>query len=74
MGGGLCLAPPAVKDRAAPLLPDIAKAADVADSIALVVANKAREQGVSRANKNVDFKKILAEQKWAPVYLPYRAV
>lgn len=69
----LSLASPARKDPTAPLLPNIAKAADVADSIALAVANKAREQGLSRVDSSVDFKKALAEQKWEPVYLPYRA-
>lgn len=70
----LSLASPARKDPMAPLLPDIANAADVADSIALAVAEKAREQGLSRVDKNADFVKILAEQKWAPEYLPYKAV
>ena len=70
----LSLASPARKDPMAPLLPDIANAADVADSIALAVANKAREQGLSRVDKDVDFAKILQETKWTPKYLPYKAV
>ena len=70
----LSLASPARKDPMAPLLPDIANAADAADSIALAVANKAREQGLARVDKDADFVKILAEQKWEPRYLPYKAV
>lgn len=70
----LSLASPARKDPAAPLLPDIANAADVADSIALAVANTARKQGLSRADASVDFAKALAEQKWTPAYLPFKAV
>lgn len=70
----LSLASPARKNPADPLLPNIANAADVADSIALAVAEMARKQGLSRVDDNLDFKKILAEQKWEPAYLPYRAV
>lgn len=70
----LSLASPARKDPTAPLLPNLADAADIADSIALAVAEKAREQGLSRADKNADFKAILKEQKWMPRYLPYKAV
>ncbi|MDP1573731.1 MAG: NAD-dependent malic enzyme [Coxiellaceae bacterium] len=70
----LSLVSPARKDPMAPLLPDIANAADAADSIALAVAEKAREQGLSQVDKNADFVKILAEQKWEPKYLPYKAV
>ncbi|OGT26314.1 MAG: NAD-dependent malic enzyme [Gammaproteobacteria bacterium RIFCSPLOWO2_02_FULL_42_14] len=70
----LSLASPARKDPMAPLLPDLATAADVANSIALAVANKAREQGLSRVDPSVDFKKLLADEKWAPKYYPYRAL
>ncbi len=70
----LSLASPARQDPRAPLLPDIATAADVADSIALAVAETARKQGLSRVDDSVDFKKILAEQKWEPRYFPYKAV
>lgn len=70
----LSMASPARKDSSAPLLPDIANAADVADSIALAVAEMARKQGLSCVDEKSDFKKILAEQKWEPAYLPYRAV
>ena len=69
----LSLASPARKDPMAPLLPDIAHAADAADAIALAVANKAREQGLSSVDKTMDFKKLLAEQKWMPRYYPYKA-
>lgn len=69
----LSLASPARHDPSAPLLPDIANAADVSDSIALAVAEKAREQGLSKIDKNVDFKTLLAEQKWIAKYYPYRA-
>ncbi|MCX7120681.1 MAG: NAD-dependent malic enzyme [Gammaproteobacteria bacterium] len=70
----LSLASPARKDPAAPLLPNIANAADVADSIALAVANKAREQGLATVDANIDFEKALKAQKWEPVYVPYKAV
>lgn len=70
----LSVASPARKDSMAPLLPDIANAADVADSIALAVAEMARKQGLAQVDPSVDFKKVLAEQKWEPKYLPYRAV
>ncbi|PIZ03896.1 MAG: NAD-dependent malic enzyme [Gammaproteobacteria bacterium CG_4_10_14_0_8_um_filter_38_16] len=70
----LSLASPARKDPTAPLLPDIASAADVADSIALAVAEMARKQGLSQIDEKLDFKKRLAEQKWEANYFPYRAV
>jgi malate dehydrogenase (oxaloacetate-decarboxylating) len=70
----LSLASPARKDPMAPLLPNIANAADVADDIALAVANKAREQGLAQIDDSVDFKQALAEQKWEPKYYPYKAV
>lgn len=70
----LSVVSPARKDPTAPLLPNIANAADVADSIALAVANKAREQGLATVDASVDFEKVLREQKWEPKYVPYKAV
>ncbi|OGT50226.1 MAG: NAD-dependent malic enzyme [Gammaproteobacteria bacterium RIFCSPHIGHO2_12_FULL_38_11] len=70
----LSVVSPARKDPTAPLLPNIANAADVADSIALAVANKAREQGLATVDERVDFEKALKAQKWAPQYLPYKAI
>ena len=70
----LSLASPARKDPMAPLLPNIANAAYVADDIALAVANKAREQGLAQVNDSVDFKQALAQQKWEPKYYPYKAI
>lgn len=70
----LSLASPARQDPMTPLLPDITNAADVADSIALAVANKAREQGLAQVDDELDFKKALAEQKWHAQYYPYKAV
>ena len=70
----LSLASPARKDPTAPLLPDISTAGDVADSIALAVAEMARKQGLSQVDASVDFKKVLAEEKWVPKYYPYKAV
>lgn len=70
----LSLASPARKDPSAPLLPDIANAADVADNIALAVAEMARKQGLSQVDDSVDFKKALADQKWEPKYYPYKAI
>lgn len=68
----LSLASPARKNPMAPLLPDIAHSALVADDIALAVANKAREQGLAQVDESVDFKKMLLKTKWAPFYLPYK--
>ena len=68
----LSLASPARKDATAPLLPNIANAADVADDIALAVAEKAREQGLAQVDASVDFKKAISEQKWEAKYYPYQ--
>lgn len=70
----LSLASPARLDPMAPLLPDIANAANVADSIALAVANKAREQGLAGVDDSIDFEKELAKQKWEAKYYPYQAI
>lgn len=70
----LGLASPVRQDPMAPLLPDLAAAADVADQIALAVAETARAQGLAQVGDTVDFKKVLAEQKWEPKYYPYRGI
>ena len=61
---------PALQDKQAPLLPDYEHIHDIAKSIALVVATKAREENVSDADSNLDFKKQIDILFWKPEYLP----
>jgi len=70
----LSLASPARHDPSAPLLPNLCDVSKISDQIALAVALKAREQGLSQVSEEEDLQKVLEEQKWEPHYYPYRYV
>ena len=62
---------PAMKDKSAPLLPDLNQIRAVSKKIALAVAEMARQEGVASVEKNVDLKQRIDMLSWEPKYYPY---
>jgi len=63
---------PVLKDTQAPLLPDIQEAEATAKTIAIAVANTAREEGLARVSDTLTSEELIDQQIWSPGYVPYR--
>jgi len=65
---------PAILDHTAPLLPKLEDVQIISRSIALAVANQAREEGVASVGANIDLAKRIDNIFWKPQYLPYKRI
>jgi malate dehydrogenase (oxaloacetate-decarboxylating) len=63
---------PIMQDSQAALLPTPSDARKVARAIGIAVANRAREEGVSRVNENVNFEERVDNMMWYPHYVKLR--
>lgn len=62
---------PAIKDKTAPLLPDIDDVQTISRKIAYSVAKQAIKEDVARIKKDVDLEKRIEALFWKPEYLSY---
>ena len=65
---------PAVKDKAAALLPPIAESRKVSRAVATAVGRAAMAEGVSKLQSAAQLEDELDAYVWQPVYLPYERV
>lgn len=63
---------PLVQDKMASLLPKLSEIKMVSFTVALAVAEKAREQGLARIDDSVKLKESIKKTIWEPRYYPYR--
>jgi malate dehydrogenase (oxaloacetate-decarboxylating) len=63
---------PSSKDSFLPLLPSLDKAQDVAQAIAVAVAECAIEAGLAQRNADSDLEQVISELFWEPRYLPFK--
>lgn len=65
---------PINQDKNAPLLPKLSEISNISYTIALAVAEQARDEGLSQLPKNMDLKRSLNSMRWKPMYYPYKKV
>ena len=65
---------PILNDSHAPLLPDLADIKQISKTIAIAVANKAREQGIAQIADDVDLDYALNSCCWKAQYYPLKMV
>lgn len=65
---------PARQDIHASLLPSIADTWDLSRTIALRVAEQAREEGLLGVSDDADLGMLIDAARWRPIYYPYRYV
>ena len=58
-------------DHHSRLLPEVSRLQEVSRDIAVAVVKKAIEEGIARINPNVNINKLVNENIWKPVYVPY---
>lgn len=65
---------PVNQDKMASLLPKLSGAKMVSMKVALAVAKKAYEQGLTNLADDADLEKYIAQAMWEPIYHPYRKI
>lgn len=65
---------PVAQDKMAPLLPKLSEIKMVSFTVALAVAEQARQQGLAGIGKTVDLKEAVKKTIWEPRYYPYRLI
>ncbi|MFN3235194.1 MAG: NAD-dependent malic enzyme [Gammaproteobacteria bacterium] len=64
-------ASPAIKDKTAPILPELNQVKDISRKVAVAVIEQAREDGVSSIDDSVDPNEAIDQVMWYPKYYPY---
>lgn len=63
---------PALKDPTAPVLPVVTDAREVARTIAIAVANQAKEEGLAQISDQQSVEELIDHMTWTPKYIPLR--